>query len=288
MGNQIRLWGTPISIPKKGTIFIIHGMGEHSKRYERVANYLNKNGYQVAMMDHMGHGYNINRLEELGLIRDKFKSSVEELIYSIEKLRDDKPLFILGHSMGSFITQILLDRGIDNNGIILSGSGKLSNIVINLGYFISEFLLLFRNKRDTILNNLLFGRNNIKFLENKRFSWLTRDEKIVEEYEHDPLCGFIPYTSYFQGLFYLLKEASKVGNKVKYTKIPIYIFSGSDDPVGGYGRGTKKLYKFYKKIGYKDVTLKIYTKGRHEMLNEINRYEVYDELLEWLDRRVRG
>lgn len=286
MEKQIRLWEPPTASPIKGTVFIIHGMGEHSKRYEGVGDYLKNNGYRVAMIDHMGHGNNIKSLEELGLIKDEFKSSLEELIDSIEEVRDDKPLFILGHSMGSFITQILLGKAIKSDGIILSGSTRPSKISIEFGYFISKFLLLFRNKRDTILNKLLFGKNNLKFLGNKKFRWLSRDKRSVQAYESDQLCGFVPYTSYFQGLFYLLKESSKIGNKRKYIKTPIYIYSGSDDPVGDYGMGTKKLYEFYKKIGYRDITLKLYTEGRHEMLNEVNRCEVYDDLLVWLEGRL--
>jgi len=287
MKKQISLWEPPVVVTIKGTIFIIHGMGEHSKRYEGIGDYLKNNGYRVAMIDHMGHGNNIRNLDELGLIKDEFKTSLEEITDSIERLRDDKPLFILGHSMGSFITQILLEKGVKSDGVILSGSTRTSKIPIEFGYFISRFFLLFRNKRDTILNKLLFGRNNIKFLGDKEFRWLSRDEKSVEAYENDPLCGFIPYTSYFQGLLYLLKESLKIGNKRKYKKTPIYIFSGSDDPVGNYGAGTKKLYEFYKKMGYRDIILKLYAEGRHEMLNEINKYEVYKDILMWLDRRVK-
>jgi len=285
MKKKIRLWEPPTTVSTKGTMFIIHGMGEYSKRYDNVANYLSNNGYRVSMIDHMGHGNNVEKLDELGLIKDEFKSSMEELINFIEKNRDEKPLFILGHSMGSFITQILLERGVKNDGIILSGSTRPSKVSIKFGYFTSRFLLLFRNKRDLILNKLLFGMNNLKFSGNKKFRWLSRDEKMVEEYENDPLCGFIPYTSYFQGLFYLLNESLKIGDKRKYIKTPIYILSGSDDPVGAYGSGTKKLYKFYKKIGYRDITLKLYKGGRHEMLNEINRCEVYDDLLKWLNKK---
>lgn len=287
MKKQIRLWEPSVDVTTKGTIFIIHGMGEYSKRYEGIGDYLKKNGYRVAIIDHIGHGNNIKTLDELGFIEDEFKASLEEIMISIEKLRDHKPLFILGHSMGSFMAQILLDNGMKNDGIILSGSARISRISIEFGYFISRFLLLFRNKRDTILNKLLFGRNNLKFLGDKKFRWLSRDKKSIEEYENDSLCGFIPYTSYFQGLFFLLKKSSKIGDKRKCIKTPMYIFSGSNDPVGAYGTGTKKLYEFYKKLGYRDITLKIYTEGRHEMLNEINRYEVYKDLLVWLDRRSR-
>ena len=286
MKKQIRLWEPPAAVHIKGTVFIIHGMGEYSKRYEEVADYLNSNGYRVAMIDHMGHGNNIKKTAELGLVEDEFKSSLKEITNSIEKIRDDSPLFILGHSMGSFMAQILLERGVRSDGIVLSGSARPSKVSIKFGYFLSGLLLLFGNKRDLILNKLLFGRNNLKFSGNQNFRWLSGDKGSVKEYESDPLCGFIPYTSYFKGLFYLIGETLKIGNRKNYIKTPVYIFSGSDDPVGAYGSGTKKLYEFYKKIGYRDLTLKLYTKGRHEMLNDVNRQEVYDDLLAWLDRRV--
>ena len=287
MGRQIRLWEPPTAVRIKGTVFIIHGMGEYSKRYEGVADYLNNNGYMVAVIDHMGHGNNINQLDELGLVKDEFKSSLEEIADSIEKVRDDRPLFVLGHSMGSFMAQILLERGVKSDGIILSGSARPSRVLIKFGYFLSKLLLLFGNKRSFILNKLLFGRNNLKFSGNQKFRWLSRDKARVEEYENDTLCGFVPYTSYFQGLFYLIKETLKIGDRKNYIKTPVYIFSGSDDPVGGYGYDTKKLYEFYKKIGYRDLTLKLYAKGRHEMLNEVNRREVYSDLLTWLNRRAK-
>jgi len=286
MKDQIKLWETPLKGNTKGTIFIIHGMGEYWKRYKEVGNYFKKNGYRVSMIDHIGHGNNIKKKDELGLVKDNFKSSLKEVIDSIEKIRDDKPFFILGHSMGSFMAQILLERGVKSHGIILSGSVRPNNFLIKFGYFLSSLFLLFGNRRDFLLNKLLFGRNNLKFLGEKKFRWLSRDEKSVKEYEADPHCGFIPYTSYFKGLFYLIGESLKVGNKKNYIKTPIYIVSGLDDPVGDYGFGVKKLYKFYKKIGYKDIILKLYIGGRHEMLNEINKQEVYDDLLKWLDERA--
>lgn len=286
MKDLIRLWEPSSEGSIKGTIFIIHGMGEYSKRYKNVCNYLRNHGYKVAIIDHVGHGNNIKDLDELGLIKDKFKKSLKEITDSIEIVRDDKPLFILGHSMGSFMAQNLLERGIINDGIILSGSARPSKFLIKFGYFLSKWFLLFGNKRNFFLNKLVFGKNNLGIEGNENFRWLTRDRKSVKKYEEDPLCGFIPYTSYFEGLFYLIGCSLKIGNKKNQIKTPIYIVSGLDDPVGGYGIAVKKLYKFYKQIGYRDVTLKLYPKGRHEMLNEINNQEVYLGLLKWLDKRV--
>ena len=224
MKHQSRSKVLPITMEIKGSVFIIHGMGEYSKRYEKISNYLNKNGYKVIMIDHVGHGKNIVNRAQLGFIEDNFKKSIEELIEEIKKIRDGKPLFILGHSMGSFMTQILLEKGIKNDGIILSGSTRPNKVIIKFAYILSSILLIFGNNRNKILNNLLFGRNNIKFLGDQEFRWLSNDIESVKEYKEDSLCGFIPYTSYFKGLFYLIGESLKVGDKKKYKDTPLYIY----------------------------------------------------------------
>jgi len=289
MKLNIKMWETPTNIEEKGVIFIIHGMGEYYKRYESMGTYLSNHGYSVAMIDHKGHGTNIKSLDELGLVEDNFKDSIDEIQLAIEEVRIMKhgiPLYILGHSMGSFMAQIILENGIKNNGVILSGSVRPFKFTIKLAYLLANLLLKFRNKRSYIFDKLVFGLNNVKFKGNSKFRWLTRDEESVEEFEKDPLCGCIPYTSYYRGLFYMIGKTIERGDKEKNLNTPMYIFSGGDDPVGEYGIGTKRLYKFYKKLGYKDMEVKIYSKGRHEMLNEINKEEVYLDLIDWLDRRT--
>jgi len=288
LNTKIKIWETPNPGEEKGVIFVIHGMGEYHKRYDDFGKYISKKGYKVAMIDHKGHGINIESMDKLGFIDDNFQSSLEEIKSAIEKVREENqeiPLFILGHSMGSFMTQILFEDGVKAQGIILSGSVRPFKISIKFAYTLASFLLLFRNKRSYMFDKIVFGLNNIKFKGKSKFRWLTRDEKSIEEFEKDPLCGCVPYTSYYRGLFYMIGKTIDVGEKEKNIETPMYIFSGSDDPVGEYGVGTKKLYKFYKKLGYKDIELKIYPSGRHEMLNEINRKEVYDNLLKWLIRR---
>jgi alpha-beta hydrolase superfamily lysophospholipase len=289
MKLNIKMWETPTNIKEKGVIFIIHGMGEYYKRYENVGAYLSNRGYSIAMIDHRGHGTNINSLDELGLVKNNFKDSIEEIQLAIEEVRIKKqgiPLYILGHSMGSFIAQIVLENGVQNNGVILSGSVRPFKFTIKLAYLLANLLLKFGNKRSYLFNKLVFGLNNIKFKGDSKFRWLTRDEQSVEEFDNDLLCGSIPYTSYFKGLFYMIGKTIEIGGKKKNIQIPMYIFSGGDDPVGEYGIGTKRLYKFYKQLGYKDIELKIYPKGRHEMLSEINKERVYLDLIDWLDRRT--
>lgn len=277
----------------RGIIFIIHGMGEHYGRYKELKEYMGNYGYEVVGIDHKGHGKNFVRYNEenkLGYIDDDFSSSLEELEKAIVKVKVENkniPVYILGHSMGSFITQVLLGQGIKVDGIILSGSNRPNKIKIKLGYLLSLALLKSRNKRDILLENLAFGLNNLKFKGNKnKFRWLSRDVEKVKEYQLDPLCGCIPYTSYFRGMFKVILESIKIEGKKERRKIPMYIFSGEADPIGEYGKGVRRLYKFYKNMGYNNLKLKLYPEGRHEMLNEINREEVYKNLIEWLDMTI--
>jgi len=286
MSSNLKAWGPKVETPTIGGVFIVHGMGEYSRRYDKLGKFLSENGYRVGMIDLKGHGANIKSSKELGYSEDNFKELLEELVEAIESFRESlsgKPLFILGHSMGSFITQILNERGVRNNGIILSGSGRPSKISIKFAYYLSSFLLKFGNKRNLVLNKIAFGMYNRQFSGNDEFRWLSRDLASVKEYQEDSLCGAVPYTGYFKGLFHMIDKSLSTGDKRKYNKTPMYIFSGAEDPVGEFGRGTTRLYNFYKKLEYKNIILKLYPKGRHEMLQELNKEEVFEDILEWLE-----
>ena len=289
MENKIKIWENKINKELKGGVFIVHGMGEYSKRYDGVGNFLSEEGYKVGMIDLKGHGTNIENLEYLGYANDNFEVMIEELVEAIEIFRNklgNKPLFILGHSMGSFITQAINESGVRSHGIILSGSGRPRKMSIKFAYYLSSLFLKIGNKRNAFINKLAFGLYNRKFHGSDEFRWLSRDKLSVKEYQKDILCGVLPYTGYFKGLFHMIERSLAVGQKKKYSKTPIYMFSGEEDPVGEYGRGTIRLYNFYKKLGYKNVELKLYQNGRHEMLQELNKNEVLTELLDWLDRRT--
>lgn len=285
----VRAWND-VENPK-GVVQIIHGMGEHSLRYDSTARWFNENGYIVYADDHRGHGYSADSLEDLGSIEGGFEALVKDEKYMTDfilRIYPDLPVYILGHSMGSFIAQGHMAK-LSNfvSGYILSGSCGKRGVETFLGWILSEFIRkIFNNKKSAFIKKLMFLGYNRK-VEEKRtlFDWLTRKEEIVKEYIEDPLCGFV-YTSEFYSSFlkYLKNLYRKETFELSKKSIPIFIISGEADPVGLYGRGVKKLLKFYKKNHFSFLKMKLYTGARHEILNEINSIEVLEDIKKWMEK----
>lgn len=279
----------------KGVVLIFHGMAEHGGRYEDFARHLNYSGYIVYANDLRGHGRTANSVEELGYIgEDGFNRIIEDehdLLDDIKKKHPGLPVVVLGHSFGSLLAQDFITRyGNDISGVILSGSTKKEGMLISAGIVITSlFSKLFGNRRKIkLLDSITFFNYN-KGIENpkSKFAWLSRDERIVKEYDEDPYCG----TLFPVGFFYCLSRALKsLYDPEKLAAIPedlpLLILSGSRDPFGEYGKGTAKLFEMYKALNIKDVKIKLYEGGRHEMLNEINKEQVYEDIVNWLDRII--
>ncbi|NBI06981.1 alpha/beta hydrolase [Senegalia massiliensis] len=275
----------------KGVVQIFHGMAEHAARYNDFAKHLNREGYIVYASDHRGHGKTAKGVDNLGNIgEDGFSNIVHDgyiINRMIKKSYSNLPIILLGHSFGSFISQeYIIKYGESIDGLILSGSAKMEGIPIKLGQIISTIQKKIYDDKNkaNLIDKASFGNFNKKIKHPiSKFSWLTRDEEQVEKYDEDPLCGtifpIIYYYYFFDGLSKLyIKE--RLENIPK--NLPIFIFSGDKDPVGGYGKQVKKLYETYKDIGIKNVNIKLYPGGRHEMLNEINRKEVYNHITDWI------
>ncbi len=280
----------------KGIVQIAHGMAEAAHRYKRFAEKLVKEGYIVYANDHRGHGKTAPSLDEIGYIGpDGYNRMVQDMKEFTDLIRDrenkDLPLFLFGHSMGSFLAQRYISRYGDNiQGVILSGTSGDQGFVLDIGIRIAKREVA--KKGPTVksprLNNLSFGSYNKKFEPSRtEFDWLTRDEKEVDKYIEDPYCGGIFTTSFYYDFFTGLKENFKKSNLENIPKnLPIYIFSGDKDPVGNMGKGVLKLVKTYQRLGIKDLEYKLYKDGRHEMLNEINRDEVMKDVINWLDKHI--
>ena len=284
-------------IPKdnsvKGIVQIAHGMAETAERYDRFAKILTMNGYAVFANDHRVHGKTAGKIENLGHLADEngFELLVKDL-HDLSRIAKGEypslPLFLFGHSMGSFVAQryiMLYPRKL--NGLILSGSNGKQGIVLKAGISIAnrEIKKHGRKTQSEKLHNLVFGSYNKAFKPNRTDSdWLSRDNQEVDKYIDDPYCG----TIFSAGFFYdflrgLLKIEDKRNLDLIPKYIPIYIFSGDKDPVGKFGKGVINLYNRYRIHGVKDIQYKLYKDGRHEMLNEINRNEVFDDVVKWLD-----
>jgi alpha-beta hydrolase superfamily lysophospholipase len=286
-------WHPEPEIPVRGIVQIAHGMAETAVRYERFAQALTEAGYIVYAHDHRGHGRTAQSFEQLGYPgEDGFNWMVRnmaQISVHIRETHPNTPLYLMGHSMGSFLTQkYMYEHPELVNGIILSGSNGPRSL-LGSGRTLAKVQMKLQGERhpSALLNAMSFGSFNRAFKPNRTgFDWLTRDEAEVDKFIDDPLCGFICSTAFFYQFFGLLQEIHSPANLDRIPKdLPIYVFSGSQDPVGAHGKGVRKLLSLYEKLGLSHVLAKLYPDGRHEMLNETNRDEVTTDVIAWLNQR---
>lgn len=283
---QTFVWANPDA---KAWIHILHGMAEHAERYNDIACALVDAGYAVVAHNHRGHGNNLSD-DELGLFsaKDGWKKVLQDVDFVRQSITDDKPYFLLGHSMGSFIAQSYMSTQPEKvAGLVLSGTNIQPTSLLKSGNVIAKIERFRLNplKVSRLLQYLSFEAFNNAFKPIRtEFDWLTRDESIVDITIDDPRCGFDCkiqlWLDLFSGLIDLYAEE---GYKKIQDDLPIYIFGGDKDPVGASGKGLYLLSKAYKEAGQTQVSLKIYEGGRHEMLNETNRDEVYKDLITWIN-----
>jgi alpha-beta hydrolase superfamily lysophospholipase len=272
-------------------LHIAHGMSEYAERYAPVAALLVQQGIAVYAHDQRAHGKTIATIDDAGLAEDNwFYKQVDDVHIMMQYLKGLYPqqkIFLLGHSMGSFLCQRyfqLYDNEID--GLILSGTNGKKDPLMGFGISLAwlQMKLYGPNYRSNLIDKLSFGKYNDYFKPNRTKSdWLNRDEKAVDDYISDPLCGFICNVQFF---YYFFKGISDGLNKKNMPLLPantpVYVFSGDKDPVGLFGKGVLQLISNWKTAGVKDISYKLYPGGRHEMLNEINRTEVLDDLVYWM------
>lgn len=272
---------------------IVHGMAEHVERYADFAKYLVEKGYAVVADDHLGHGKSVND-NPCGYFCEKDPATVVvDDVYSLTEIAKKRfsgvPYYILGHSMGSFILRnYLIKYGAKVDKAIVMGTGMQPlGLVIGLKTMAFFGCLFGKSKKpDNFINGASFGAY-LKGIENPRTNndWLTKDEKIVDAYNADPLCGFTFTSNGFKTLASLLWRINKKEDVAKMPKkLPILITSGDKDPVGEFGVGPKKVFDSYKELGMEDVTIKLWENDRHEILNELDRNDVYEYIYNWLSK----
>lgn len=280
----------------KGVVQIAHGMAEHAVRYERFADALTKAGYAVCANDHRGHGKTAGTQDKVGYFADengwrKVVDDMHTLTGLIKKEFPKLPVFLFGHSMGSFLSRhYAMIYGKELTGIILSGTGGDPGAIGKVGFFIAKMDAKLHGKKakSKIMNMLSFGAFNNAFKPNRtEYDWLSRDNVEVDKYIDDPWCGAVFTAGFFCDMLGGLGYINKKENIAKIPKnLPFYLFSGSKDPVGANTKGVTQVCDTLKGAGLGDVTLKFYQDGRHEMLNEINREEVFRDVIAWLDKHV--
>lgn len=267
-----------------------HGMVEHIGRYDEFAEFLSQRGVYVVGHDHLGHGKSIASSERLGFFgepdgNEYVIGDIHELRTQTQEKYPNVPYFMLGHSMGSFLLRQYI--GLHSEGLagaIIIGTGYQPGIVLAGGKLICKVIGAIKgwNYRSEFVNNLAVGGYRKKY----GMGWLSNNAENVEKYSKDPLSGFVFTVNAYYHMFNGMSRMNQLEKEKKALKtLPILFLSGEDDPVGDNGNGVVKSYNRYKDHGYQDVRIKLYRGDKHEILNELDREEVYHDILYWLEKR---
>lgn len=274
----------------KAIVLVIHGMAEHQLRYREFAEYLNSEGYAVCTFDLPGHGRSAPDEERLGFFSyddgtELIDRDVNTIIRLLMKRFPDVPIVMFGHSMGSMIARYYCSRA-ENKlaGVVFSGTPAPNALAGFASYLAARSIKknghLYRDNR---LDKLMNGNFQTRLIEPQSpFDWISRDKDQVTKYLDDPWCGYVFTAAGFRDLFkWIQLISSKKWAASIPDYLPILIFSGDQDPVGAFGHGVRRIDKWLRESGH-NTRLKLYEGGRHEMLNEINRQEVWQDVSNWL------
>ena len=277
---------------------ITHGMVEYIERYEEFAEFLTNRGYLVVGHDHLGHGASVVSKEEWGYFAqenpsDKVVADMHQLRTIIQGENEGVPYFMFGHSMGSYMLRKYLAFHNDNlRGAIICGTGYMDVKVPRLGMKVARFMAFFLgwHHRSKFIQKLSYDKPYQRYdLTGKDVTntWLSKNEENVRKYYSDPRCTFLFTLNGYLGLFEAVEFSCRQENIEKVPKkLPLFIISGEDDPVGNNGVGVKTVYDMFMKAGMKDMTYKLYENDRHEILNETDREDVYNDIVSWLNVRI--
>ena len=274
-----------------GIVQIVHGIAECVDRYDKFANYLNSLGYMVVGEDHMGHGRSIEGGSTQGFFHGGWFAAVEDTVQLMKATmaaHPGVPYVLFGHSMGSFMARTILAKYPDSgiSAAIICGTGwqptfalpALAKVIDGMGKKAGE------EAPNEQLDKMIFG-GYTKGIENVRTpkDWLTRDSKIVDAYRADPLCGFVASSGLLRDMMlgiHYIQQPKHIHNMKKH--LPVFFIAGDKDPVGANGKGVKQAAQAFKKAGMVNVALKLYPDCRHEILNELNKQEVYEDITGWI------
>lgn len=279
----------------KAVLQLVHGMVEFIDRYDNFARYMAERGFLVVGHDHLGHGASVLSEEEWGYFAPNPSDTVVDDMNTVRRHYEDKdkPYFILGHSMGSYMTlKYLTKYGEGLSGAIIMGTGYVPEGAARTGLTLArnESTLRGSHHRSRTLQGLAFGEPYRRYDltgQDLTNSWLTKDPEIVRKYYNEPRCQFMFTVNGYQGLFEAIVDCENPENIANVPKeLPLLFVSGSDDPVGGMGVGVVRMKNLYKDNGVKNVTLRLYEDDRHEILNETDRDKVYADIAKWIENLI--
>lgn len=281
---------TPEGEPR-AVLQIIHGIAEYVERYDDFANYLNSLGYLVVAEDHMGHGKSIGTEGTQGYFNGGWMAAMEDSYRLLTETRQkypQLPYVLFGHSMGSFLARTLLEVHPDSGiaAAVICGTGWQPALLLRSGLLMCKLICKKDGEKNPspTLQNLVFGSYNQR-VEHPRtpFDWLNRDKRAVDAYMADPLCGFVASGGLLRDMLGGIAFIQKKENLEKMNReLPVFFIAGGDDPVGNYGKGVRQAADAFEKAGMKHVSVRVYPLCRHEILNEINKQEIYEDIARWL------
>lgn len=291
---DIKAWQFAPEGEVKAVIQMHHGMAEHTNRYRNFISAFTDRGYAIFINDMLGHGQSNEDKELFGYFGDKdgyknILADAKALTDIAKKEYPDKKFIIAGHSMGSLIMRCYINEyGNDFDGAVFIGTAGPTPIA-KAGIPIMKVVAALKGKKhhSKFLNDISLGPYDKPFEHRTHYDWGMRDTKEVDEYVADPLCGFLFTVAGFMDLSQLTIQCNEDRwfNNVAKDK-PVLLMSGDMDPVGNYGKGVTEVYKKLLETDHKNVTLKLYHDARHEILNELNKDEVYNDLEHWIEENI--
>lgn len=286
--DQLEL-GVSVRIPEqqtRGILQLVHGMAEHRERYHDFMDYCAEQGFVVVIHDHRGHGASVKSEEDFGYFGPNGTENIIEDVHQItEYIKNrfpDLPLTLFGHSMGSLVVRCYIQKyDQDIDGLIMCGSPSYQ-AGSKLGLLVAKLMQVFKNEkhRSNLINNLAFSKNVKKFKhEGSPNAWVVSDPAVLAAYDADERSGFVFTLNGFETLFELMQRAySKHGWEVHKPELPILFIAGAEDPCILDEKHFDKAVNFLRQKGYHNVVSKLYPNMRHEILNEIGKQQVWEDV----------
>lgn len=291
------LW-EPETAEPKALLIIAHGMTESMARYDDFAQYMATRGILVAGKDHLGHGRTVENEEQFGYFGpveydNSQNADFQKLVDRMRERYPRTPLFVMGHSMGSFLMrEYITKQGENIDGVILSGPGDINRVVVSFGRMLVDLMSLFRGQRyrSPLVNKIMFGAFDSRIHPLRTpFDWLTRDTEVVDEYLRHKENGFVfTLNGFTHFLLNIARVSQPAAFKATPKSLPILLVGGGEDPVGDWGKALPNLAKKYRAAGVRDVQMNLYKDDRHEVINELDKAQVDDDIYTWMCEHING
>ena len=290
-----RVDGLPLSVEilapdtgVQGVVQISHGMADHKERYEDFMAFLAQHGYAAVIHDHRGHGKSVRDPADLGYFYTEDSGAVTEDLYTVSAMIKARypglPLYLFSHSMGTLVARNYLKTHDDAVQKLVLCGPPTRNPAVDLAILLARLSTKRKGPqhRNLLLNRLAFGAAGKRFEDPN--GWLSSNADAVDRYRQDPLCGYVFPNNGFLNLFQLLKGAYQTdGWRVSNPNLPIFLIAGADDPIIQSKKKFEDLCQFFRQRGYQHISSKLYEGMRHELLNETEREQVYQDILRFFD-----